>query len=56
MVYSVIGSRQVVRHCHCAEEGGGRGLLKPVATLWANGNSAEVVDLCLQKPCWVSTK
>ena len=36
--------------------GGGRSLLKPFATLSASGNRAEVVDLCLRKPCWVSDR
>ena len=36
--------------------GGSRGLLKPVVTLCASGSRAEVVDLCFQKPCWVSNK
>ena len=31
-----------------------RGLLKPVVTFSASGNGAEVVDLCLRKPYWVS--
>ena len=35
---------------------GARGLLKPVATLCTSGNSAEVVDLCRRKPCWVSER
>ena len=33
-----------------------RGFLKPGATLCTRGNRAEVVDNCLQKPCWVSER
>ena len=31
-------------------------MLKPDATLYASGNKAEMVDLCFQKPCLVSTR
>ena len=37
-------------------KGVSHGLLKPIATLFASGNRAEVGDLYFRKPCWVSDK